>query len=169
MVQLRATKITTSVIMIGMATDYGRFLRSRRAILSMSQRDLARRAVVKQPLIAAIESGTRVPSADARAALEKALAIRPAAALSARRDQVCELFNRAGLPEPQVFGSVARGDDDTDSDIDLLVEFSDQHDIIDKLTLEHDLEALLTFKVDLIDARATGPVIDQARVEVIAL
>lgn len=152
-----------------MITSYGSFLRSRRAILQMSQRDLARHAGVKQPLIAAIEAGTRMPSADARAALDQAVAIRPSTALAARRDQVRELFNLAGLREPQVFGSVARGEDDIDSDIDLLVEFTDHHDIVDMLTLEHDLEALLTFGVDLVDARAVGRVTAQAHDEVIAL
>lgn len=46
---------------------------------------------------------------------------------------------------------MARGDDGSDSDIDLLVEFSDDHDIVDLLTLEHDLESLLPFGVDLVD------------------
>lgn len=161
--------ITYIVIITCMVTSYGEFLRARRAILQLSQRDLARRADVKQPLIAAIEAGTRVPSANTRAALDQAVAIRPIAALTARRDQVRELFARAGLPEPRVFGSVARGEDDQTSDIDLLVEFTDAHDIVDLLALEHDLEALLTFEVDIVDDRAAGVVRDQAHAEIIAL
>lgn len=152
-----------------MEMSYSTFLRSRRAILGMSQRDLARHAGVKQPLIAAIEAGSRAPSAETRTALDQAVAIRPSAALHARRDQVCELFSRAGLPEPQVFGSVARGEDHATSDIDLLVEFTDEHDIVDLLDLEHDLEQLLTFDVDLIDARAAGRVTEHALTEVVAL
>ncbi|WP_206065054.1 helix-turn-helix domain-containing protein [Nocardioides sp. JQ2195] len=148
--------------------DYASFMRARRAILGLSQRDLAERSGVKQPLIAAIESGRRHPSPQARARLERALTTRPSVALAARRQQVRELFERAGLPEPRVFGSVARGDDHSDSDIDLMVEFSDAHDIVDLLSLEHELELLLTFNVDLVDARVQGAVTGHGLTEAVA-
>lgn len=160
------------------AEGYAHFVHTRRSILGWSQRDLAERAGVKQPLISAIESGRRQPSAQARAALDHALSTRPSVALTARQEQVREMFAQAGLPEPRVFGSVARGDDRTDSDIDLLVEFSDDHDIVDLLRLEHDLEAMLTFGVDLVDARSrhwpwtrrgdrpvTGAAADESRIQ----
>jgi predicted nucleotidyltransferase len=152
-----------------MVGAYGDFVRARRHILGLSQRDLAERAGVKQPLIAAIEIGRRQPSGYTRAALDVALVIRPSMALAARRNEVRELFARAGLPAPYVFGSVARGDDDVSSDIDLIVEFTDQHDIVDLLALEHDLEELLTVGVDVIDARAAGRAVEQARTEAVAL
>ncbi|PZF86467.1 XRE family transcriptional regulator [Jiangella anatolica] len=152
-----------------MATAYGDFVRTRRSLLRLSQRELAERTGVKQPLIAAIESGRRQPSDAARAALDRALAIRPSTALAARREQVRELFVRAGLPQPRVFGSVARGDDETSSDLDLIVEFTDRHDIVDLLTLEHDLEELLTVGVDVVDARADGRVTEHARAEAVQL
>lgn len=152
-----------------MTAPYGEFLRQRRAILGLSQRDLAARAGVKQPLIAAIESGHRQPSQASRAALDGALAMRPSTALAARRDEVREMFARAGLATPRVFGSVARGDDGEASDIDLLVEFTDDHDIVDLLALEHDLEALLTVPVDVVDARATGRVTESARGDLVPL
>jgi predicted nucleotidyltransferase/DNA-binding XRE family transcriptional regulator len=138
--------------------DYGDFVRARRAIVGLSQRALAERSGVKQPLIAAIESGRRNPSEATREALDDALAIRPSRALSAHRDEVLELFRRAGLGAPRVFGSVARGDDDESSDLDLAVEFTDGHDIVDALTLNHDLERLLTVRVDVVDSRAEGHV-----------
>ncbi len=124
---------------------------------------------MKQPLVAVIESGRRQPSRAARAALDKALAIRPSAALAARREQVRELFVQAGLPQPRVFGSVARGDDDASSDLDLIVEFTDRHDIVDLLALVHELEELLTVGVDVVDARADSRVTLQARAEAVGL
>lgn len=148
---------------------YGDFVRRRRDILGISQRGLAQRARVKQPLIAAIESGQRRPSESARAALDRALAIRPSMALAARLSEVRDLFARAGLHQPRVFGSVARGDDQVSSDLDLIVEFTDQHDIVDLLALEHDLEDLLTVGVDVVDARAEGRVVARARAEAVAL
>lgn len=124
---------------------------------------------MKQPLIAAIEAGHRRPSVSARAALDRALAIRPSVALMARRAEVRALFARARLRDPEVFGSVARGDDQESSDLDLIVQFTERHDIVDLLTLEHDLEELLTVAVDVVDARTSGRVLDHAPTEVVEL
>ncbi|MDN5559501.1 MAG: nucleotidyltransferase domain-containing protein, partial [Ruaniaceae bacterium] len=144
-------------------------VRGRREILGISQRALAERSGVKQPLIAAIERGRRVASTSARAALEGALTIYPAEALEARRDQVFELFSAAGLAPPEVFGSVARGEAGHDSDIDFLVPFTDRHDILDLLELEDALEELLTIPVSVVDERAIGPVIERAKAEAVPL
>ncbi|MGX7732032.1 helix-turn-helix domain-containing protein [Rhodococcus sp. 2H158] len=152
-----------------MAVGFGDFVRLRRGILGLSQRELAERSGIKQPLIAAIETGRRQPSEPTRAALTAALAIRPSQALAARRGEVRELLAEAGLPNPGVFGSVARGDDDVASDLDLIVEFTDRHDIVDLLALQQTLEDLLTVRVDIIDGRAEGRVGDRARDESIAL
>lgn len=140
-------------------------IRTRRQILGLTQRELARRCGLKQPLIAAIESGRRQPSQAAKQALDEALELRPSTALEARRGEVDEVFTRAGLPQPKVFGSVARGDDVPSSDLDLMVEFSQEHDIVDLLALEAQLSELLTVNVDIVDARGTGNVLDRARVE----
>lgn len=148
---------------------YGDFVRARRTILGLTQRALAERAGVKQPLIAAIESGRRQPSEATRAALDHALALRPSTALASRRDEVGRVFDRAGLPRPRVFGSVARGEDTPGSDLDLLVEFTDDHDIVDLLALEDELRGLLTIPVDLVDARTKGRVTARATTEAIAL
>lgn len=97
--------------------------------------------------------------------MDEALELRPSTALEARRGEVDEVFTRAGLPQPKVFGSVARGDDVPSSDLDLMVEFSQEHDIVDLLALEAQLSELLTVNVDIVDARGTGNVLDRARVE----
>lgn len=141
------------------------FVKTRRHVLGLTQRELAERAGLKQPLIAAIESGRRKPSTSARHALVKVLAVRPSQVVAARRHDIETVFQRAGLPQPRVFGSVARGDDDVASDLDLVVEFGDQHDITDLLSLEHELSQMLTVKVDIVDARSNGPVLDRARSE----
>lgn len=152
-----------------MVDAYGDYVRARRVILGLSQRALADRAGIQQPLIAAIEGGRRRPSEAARASLDRALAIRPSVALAAHAEEVREMFAGAGLPEPRIFGSVARGEDDVTSDLDLIVKFTGQHDIVDLLTLEHDLEELLTVRVDVVDGRAAGPVSGRALAEAVAL
>lgn len=148
-----------------MVQPYRDVVRTRRQILRLTQRELARRCGLKQPLIAAIESGRRQPSQAAKRALDQALELRPSVALAARRGEVEEVFIRAGLPQPKVFGSVARGDDDPSSDLDLIVEFTEEHDIVDLLALEAELSELLTVSVDIVDARGTGHVLDRARGE----
>jgi predicted nucleotidyltransferase len=155
--------------MVGVTGAYGEFVRTRRRILGLSQRALAERSGVKQPLIAAIEGGRRTPSEASRAALDRALVVRPSRALAARRGEVLALFEHVGLRPPRVFGSVARGEDDELSDLDLVVEFTDRHDIVDLLSLEQALRELLTVKVDVVDARAAGRVTELADVEGVVL
>ncbi|WP_417563211.1 helix-turn-helix domain-containing protein [Microbacterium sp.] len=150
-------------------TDYGEFLRARRGILGLSQRELAERSGVKQPYIAAIERGRREASDAARRALDAAVQIRPSVALAARKGAVLELFLHREVGAPRVFGSVARGDDTTASDIDLLAEFTDAHDIVDLLELEDDLARVLTFRADVVDSRSDTAVTARARAEAVPL
>ena len=49
-----------------------------------------------------------------------------------------------------VFGSVARGDDKPDSDIDLLVDFQPGASLVDEFRLENELREFLKLKVDLV-------------------
>ena len=49
-----------------------------------------------------------------------------------------------------VFGSVARGDDKPDSDIDLLVDFLPGASLVDEFRLENELREFLKIKVDLV-------------------
>jgi predicted nucleotidyltransferase len=53
-----------------------------------------------------------------------------------------------------VFGSVARGDDSSRSDIDFLVEFEDGSALFDLMRLEDALSALLGCPVDVLSAGA---------------
>lgn len=49
-----------------------------------------------------------------------------------------------------LFGSVARGDDNANSDVDLLVEFSSTPDLLTFIELEERLKAVLGRNVDLV-------------------
>ncbi|MGC5168143.1 nucleotidyltransferase domain-containing protein [Luteimicrobium sp. DT211] len=135
---------------------YGDLVRTRRALLGLSQRALAARSGVAQPLIAAIESGRRRATPETRAALEPELRLRPSDALGARRAQVLDVLERAGAGDPVVFGSVAAGTDTPESDLDLIVTLPAGSGIIDLLALEDELEQLLTVHVDLVSAGSSG-------------
>lgn len=68
----------------------------------------------------------------------------------------------------RVFGSVARGDDDEESDIDLLVEMDPGRSLFDLGGLNAELEALLERRVDLVTpaglrARIRDRVLAEAR------
>ena len=60
------------------------------------------------------------------------------------------LANHYGATNLRVFGSVARGDDGPDSDIDLLVEAGPKRAPFFPAGLKEDLEALLGHRVDVV-------------------
>ena len=51
---------------------------------------------------------------------------------------------------PRVFGSVARGDDQPGSDVDLLVDFTDEASLLDEVGLRLALADLLQVSVDVV-------------------
>jgi len=51
---------------------------------------------------------------------------------------------------PRIFGSVARGDDEPGSDVDLLVEFTDDASLLDEIGLRLALADLLQVDVDVV-------------------
>ena len=68
-----------------------------------------------------------------------------------------ELCRRNDVSKLSVFGSFARGEDRTDSDIDLLVEFSAPKGLFDLVALEIQLSELLGRKVDLLTEQSVSP------------
>lgn len=66
---------------------------------------------------------------------------------SERRDQVLGLAQRHGAHSVRVFGSVARGEANEDSDLDLLVSWEPGRSLLDHAGLVQDLQELLGVKV----------------------
>jgi hypothetical protein len=60
----------------------------------------------------------------------------------------------------RIFGSVARGDDQPDSDIDLLVDFAPDSSPFDLIRMARELEELLGHPVDVV---STGGLKDRDR------
>ena len=85
-----------------------------------------------------------------------ALLVRPSQLLLAAREQVLAAVTAVGGSKVRVFGSVARGDDRPGSDVDLVVTFPADADIVTLLTLEEHLSDLLTVPVNLISAGSSG-------------
>ena len=70
--------------------------------------------------------------------------------LRSHRDEILQLAEQYGAFNVRVFGSVARGKANVDSDIDLLVAFKPNYRLWDKIALKQDIENLLGRKVDII-------------------
>lgn len=82
--------------------------------------------------------------------------MRPSEKLREKRAEVLEIFSRYPLiSNPRVFGSVARGEDREDSDLDLLVDVSRGTTIFHICDLQEEISALLDLKVDILTSTAT--------------
>ena len=67
-----------------------------------------------------------------------------------------------GTGKVMVFGSVARGDADAESDVDLLVEFTPDATLFDLAGLELSLEGLLGRPVDVMSMGSQGRAVQHA-------
>jgi predicted nucleotidyltransferase len=67
-----------------------------------------------------------------------------------RRMEILAAATRHGAHNVRVFGSVARGNDTSDSDIDLLVEFDPERSLYDLVGLQLDIESLLGRRADVV-------------------
>ncbi len=72
--------------------------------------------------------------------------------LTQKREEIISLAAKYDAVNVRIFGSVARGDDRPDSDIDFLVDVQRQWSLFDHIGLMQDLEDLLGRKVDLLPA-----------------
>ena len=71
-----------------------------------------------------------------------------------RKEDILKLATIFGVKDIRVFGSVARNEEDRDSDIDLLVEMEKNKSLFDRLGFKHELERMLQQKVDVISIKA---------------
>ena len=73
------------------------------------------------------------------------------------REQIVAAAARRGAHNVRVFGSVARGDQSYDSDIDFLVDFEPGRSLLDLTGLWLDLETVLGCRVDVVSSRGLKP------------
>jgi hypothetical protein len=73
------------------------------------------------------------------------------------REQVIALAAKRGAHNVRVFGSIARGDEGPNSDIDLLVDFEPGRSLLDLTGLWLDLKNALPTKVDVVSSRGLSP------------
>jgi len=88
--------------------------------------------------------------------------------LKVRRNEILELASRNGAANVRVFGSVARGEERPDSDIDFLVNLESGRSLLDLARLLRELKSLLGRDVDVVTeaglrARIKQRVLKEAR------
>jgi len=73
--------------------------------------------------------------------------------LQEKREDILHIAARRGASNVRIFGSVARGEADSKSDIDLLVDLEPGRSLFDLGGLLMDLQDLLDHKVDVVTER----------------
>jgi predicted nucleotidyltransferase len=73
--------------------------------------------------------------------------------LKEKREEILRIAARYGARNVRVFGSLARGEADEQSDIDLLVELEPGRSLFDLGGLQFELERLLGCRVDVVTER----------------
>ena len=81
---------------------------------------------------------------------DRAGKLKPSEALALHREAVRRVFEGRQVSNPRVFGSVVRGEDHFESDLDILVDPTPKTSLFDLAALERELEQLLGFSVDVI-------------------
>ena len=148
--------------------NVGELIRDARTRARLSQAALAVRAKTSQPAIARYEAGVASPSLST---LERILAasnrslvltaprrLRRArqrspghrlALLRERRSELLTAARRHGIRDVRVFGSVARGDETPESDVDLLVDLDPERSLLDVIGFQQEAEDILGLGVDV--------------------
>ena len=131
-------------------------IRETRLAAGLTQAELAARAGTARPNIAAYESGAKTPSPEVRDRLIAAMRPRPSDALRGHESAVLHIAARNGATRVRVFGSVAKGSDTVDSDLDLLVDPAPTTSLFDLFHLEDEIAELLGVHVDVVSVRTAS-------------
>jgi len=128
----------------------GELIRAAREDIGMSQSALAAAAGMQQPTISAYESGRKQPRPESLRRIMTAARTRPSIPLAIYAEEILEEAKRFHLSNVRVFGSAIRGQDNEDSDIDLLVSLTSDASLFDLGGFAHEVEEITGFDVDLL-------------------
>ena len=76
--------------------------------------------------------------------------MKPSEALAVHRDALRQLVSCYNVARPRIYGSVLTGEDDEDSDLDLLVDATDSTTLFTLSGLEHEAQELLGVRVSVL-------------------
>lgn len=134
----------------------------RAADSGLTQKEIARAVGRSQPEVSRLVKAYRARSLPETSRLGRLL--------RQHRDEIITLARAHRVSNVRVFGSVARGEDDESSDIDLLVDLEPRADLLDLAALDIQIEQLLGRPVDIVPTRMLKPrVAASALAEAVAL
>ena len=170
------------------AMDVASLIRGAPEHAHLTQAELAARAGTSQPAISRYEAAAASPSVET---LDRLLASMGAklhlsvteaprdldvrtlrlAKIRTNRDLIRRAADRHHATNVQIFGSVARGEDGPDSDLDLLVDLDVRHrGLFPLMELKEELEQILGERVDIAPRDALAPhVAERALAEAVPL
>lgn len=129
-------------------------LRELREAAGLTQDEVCARTGIARPNLSAYENGRRLPSPETDSRIRRACRVRPSEALAQHGEQVLSIVRAHHGLTAEVFGSVARGDDRWDSDLDLLVTLDDEAGYFDLVRMQAELEDVLNVSVDVVSRNA---------------
>ena len=71
--------------------------------------------------------------------------------ISGLKKEILPILNNYGVIRAGIFGSIARGEDNENSDLDLLIELDDSKSLLAIIGIKQDLEEKLGKKVDVVE------------------
>jgi hypothetical protein len=84
--------------------------------------------------------------------------------------KVTSILAGYGAKKISIFGSYARGETDPESDIDIIVEFSERKSLLDIVGIEQELSEALGMKVDLLTEKSISPyLVDRIKKEMVVI
>jgi hypothetical protein len=93
------------------------------------------------------------------------MTVKPSIALDKHRDAIREIVERHHASNARFFGSVLRGDDTEESDLDILIDPTDETTLFDVGAIQVEISELLGVDVDVL---TPGALPDKWKSEVLA-
>ena len=85
-------------------------------------------------------------------------------------EKLVKTLRKHGAVKVHVFGSYARGEEGPESDLDIIVEFSNKKSLMDIVGIEQELTDLIGVKVDLLTEKSISPyLIDTIKEEMVEI
>ncbi|MDP2798534.1 MAG: nucleotidyltransferase family protein [Deltaproteobacteria bacterium] len=85
-------------------------------------------------------------------------------------EKMTRILKNQGARKIAVFGSYVRGEEKPESDIDIIVEFSERKSLFDLVGIEQEVSDALGIKVDLLTEKSISPyLIDRIKKEMVVI
>ena len=77
------------------------------------------------------------------------------------KEKITPILQQYGITKAAIFGSLAKGEATTRSDVDILVEIKGDMSLLDFIGIKIELEEALKMKVDLVEYDTIKPIIKE--------